>query len=841
LDRKENDINERRKRLSFPLWLAWISAAITSGSVMAQIDPTQEARVGFVTHYHEGSLDELNKTPVTAELADLIHWRMVGLDETNPHVQNMRVDFGHAENWLALLDQGGRSGYPIIDTSLYHSTIPWRREMSGRANQNLVGVDGNVWNFSSLHSPIFRESVFSYIDQFTEWFRSNDTRGLVPGYLNGAEWFYPGSLDYNPLALEAFRNWLEQKYGSLSECNRAWGSEYGTWKDVIPPRPFVIGGYHFSEPTFALDVGVDASFAHIPIPVQPGCRYMVSTMVSGEGVGLRSAGFHLAWLDGSGRLITISGVHGEMNERGQLLIHGVVQAPANAVTVILHCKLLAWGQATFWNPECRDGETGLLLTTREVLSWEHQSYLGRSAAKSRIEGKDLLLTLEAQSPEPVQTHTVLALEDWVVFSYEAMATWLNDCAKRIRAGDPDREISSYVGFVFAQKAQWDHAMVNQRLDISLMNTPDIDVNGIQMCIAGNDFTWATHVVDMARKYGKPVRATDLIDFPYGLYSGFEPIYRGTMACVQHGLSQVFWYGWKGVPDYSFLQRMTTVDRDRLVLDTRQAIAATKEYRPVIRAAQLMPLMSYSVADEGGYKGDMLDHGGFYDLVLDAGIMVDVWTPYEIEKREENPLLAYEVLFLSDCPVLPREVHSRLTRFVEEGGTILGSGRLPEMDLRGEPFETSLASSNRVHVLGDRMGRQYWGRLRREQVYGNTPPVLVEAPDLSRVPEHRRILRERVRNALARLEDADRLSLIHNHGDVHASLLQSEDRDQTLLFLVHKAPGRCHHVDLRPQALPSFSSAEAWCDFDRRHPCDVLEQGILRTPDFAHVCLVTLSP
>ncbi len=164
-----------------------------------------EAPVGFVTHYHEGSLEELSDTPVTAELADLIHWRMVDLDEENARVEDLHVDFSNAEGWLPMLRETGRKGYPIIDTAMYHSTTQWRREMTARENENMVGADGRDWDFSSLHSPVFRESVFAYIEQFTDWFRQHDTEGLVPGYLNGAEWFYPGSLDYSPMALAAFR------------------------------------------------------------------------------------------------------------------------------------------------------------------------------------------------------------------------------------------------------------------------------------------------------------------------------------------------------------------------------------------------------------------------------------------------------------------------------------------------------------------------------------------------------------------------------------------------------------------------------------------------------------
>jgi hypothetical protein len=813
---------------------------IASSPAFSQIENSPEEPVGFVTHYHEGDLDNLAEVPVTAELADLIHWRMVGLDEANPSIDAMRVDFSNAAGWLPMLRGAGRKGYPIIDTAIHHSSIPWRQEMTRRVDQNLVGADGKVWNFSSLHSPVFRESVFNYIEQFTAWFKEHDKEGLVPGYLNGAEWFYPGSMDYSPMALEAFYSWLQDKYETLDALNDAWGQRYANWSDAQPPRPANIGGFHANEPTFALGTGADASYAFKVVPVTPGKRYTASATVSGDGAAARFAGFHFAWLDSAGNLITVSAAQGDGNDAGTYQLQGNVLAPSNAASVILHCKLLAWGEVTFRNPTMTESASDVVLTNRDAAAWSHHAYTGESEASAAMEEGELLLTLKVSGSNVLSGNVALMLEDWITFSFEAMAQWLNICAKHIRNCDPDREISSYVGFVFAQQAQWDYAMVNQRLDISLMNTPDIDVNGIQMCIAGRDYTWATHVVDTARKYGKPIRSTDLIDFPYGLYSGFEAIYRGTLAAVQHGMTQTFWYGWKGVPDYSFSQRMTTADRNRLVSDTRSAIEAVKGFKPYTNMALLMPIMSYSLADEGGYKGDMIDSGGLYHLLLDTGFTVDVWTPYEIENTGGNPLGKYDALFLSDCPVLPRAVYEKLTAFMDAGGALISSGRLPEKDLRGIPFDVKLAGKARVASLEEPIGRRYWGKLKREQVYGNTPPVLVEAPDPERTPELRRQLRQQVTDAVAQLEVSSPVAFAEDTGTVHVVPFRNESTGATLLFLVHKGEGRCHHVDLGLDATLPVAAAEAWCDFDSRRPCTLLEDNIVRTPDFAHACIINLK-
>ncbi len=163
--------------------------------------------VGFVTHFHLGSYEELAEAPVTAELCDLIHWRMVGLDEANPRVEDIRPDMTHAEEWLPILEATGRDGFPIIDTAVHHTNNPWRHAMTSALGESMLGAAGEERTFSSLHSPTFRESVFRYIDQMIPWFKEHDEARLVKGYFNGAEWFYPATLDFSPYAIAAFRGW----------------------------------------------------------------------------------------------------------------------------------------------------------------------------------------------------------------------------------------------------------------------------------------------------------------------------------------------------------------------------------------------------------------------------------------------------------------------------------------------------------------------------------------------------------------------------------------------------------------------------------------------------------
>jgi hypothetical protein len=791
--------------------------------------------VGFVTHFALGSYDELAKAPVIAELCDLIHWRLLDFDEANPQVENIVPDMAQAAEWLPILGESGRKGFPIIDTSMHHTMIPWRNAMTRELGEDMRDAAGNTRPFSSLHSPAFRASVNRYLDQMIAWFAEHDTQGSVPAYINGAEWFYPASLDFSPQAIAAFRDWLLAKYASLDALNAAWGAQFADWPAVDAPRFSPVGAWQAAEPTWTPDYILEAVMALDGLPVEAGQRYVISAEATGTGTAGEFAGLEVFWADANGTVTRIDAATAGEREPGSNLLEETVRAPAGAATARLRGSLWGPGTVMYRNPSMRELDTDKELASAKAEDWHLQSVSPDAQGTVTVENGGLVLRLEGTAGTPRFAHLSAALEDWTVFSHEAMAGWLDTCAQRIKRIDPTRPVSSYVGCVFGMQAMWDYGMMTQRLDISLANSSAIDINGIQMSIAGDDFTWATYLVDVARKYEKPIWGTDLVDFPYGHYSGFENIYRASLATVQHGIDGILWYCWRGVPDYSYFERLAEVDRNRLIRDTRSALDAVEGYAPVVRAAMLSPILAYSLADEGGQKGDMLDHGGLYHLLLDAGMAVDVVTPYEIARNAET-LNHYEMLFLSDCPVLPKEVYAALAKFIANGGKLITSGRIPQVDLKGDALQPALEGT--VISLSEKVGRPYWGRLHKAQVYGNTPAMLVEAPDPERTPESRRVLRQRLHDAVAEAGWVPPVVFADNLGATHAVPYHQVETGEWLLFLVHTDKGRSPQVSIQLNLGAAFTGGEAWCDFDRRHPV-VITGDMLTVPDFSHACIVRL--
>jgi hypothetical protein len=392
------------------------------------------------------------------------------------------------------------------------------------------------------------------------------------------------------------------------------------------------------------------------------------------------------------------------------------------------------------------------------------------------------------------------------------------------------------------------------LDISLANTPNIEINGIQTCIAGDDYTYATFPIDMARKYNKPINLTDMVDFPYGLYSGFDAIYKGCMASVQHGMDGLFAYCWyaKWPPAYNYYTHLTARENEILLTDTQNAIESLKNYQLNTKVAFLMPLMTFSLADENGRKGDNLDNFGLYHLVLDTGYMPDVITTYELEKGIIDSLSKYRVIFLPDCPVISPENNKTLIEYVQNGGTIISSGQLPEYDLAYKKLENGFSSKfkiskNGIELVGkgkvvninDKIGRSYMGKVRRWREAGNTPQVYMRL-DRSRKEKIRRdFVRNKFYERVKSTGFTPDVIIPSQKHSVHIATYKNEKTESDKVMFVNKGKRVKSLEVILSNRFSSRNKANAFVDFDKSYPVEINE-GVLRLPPFTTSIILTFE-
>ncbi|MFC4783366.1 beta-galactosidase [Nocardioides sp. MAHUQ-72] len=102
-------------------------------------------------------------------------------------------------------------------------------------------------------SPAFREAAARLCSRIVD--RYADHPAVVLWHVSN-EYGDHNHHCYCDVSAQSFRTWLEQRYGSLAELNRAWGTavwsqRYADWEDVLPPR--AVSYKSFANPTQQLD------------------------------------------------------------------------------------------------------------------------------------------------------------------------------------------------------------------------------------------------------------------------------------------------------------------------------------------------------------------------------------------------------------------------------------------------------------------------------------------------------------------------------------------------------------------------------------------------------------
>lgn len=99
----------------------------------------------------------------------------------------------------------------------------------------MVGVPACIWN------PEVRAHQAKVIEAVCQVSARHPT---TLGYVlaNEPHWgrFNVG---YGPYAVQAFHQWLTNKYGSIAQLNARWGTQIQSFEQVEPPRPFVEGTF----------------------------------------------------------------------------------------------------------------------------------------------------------------------------------------------------------------------------------------------------------------------------------------------------------------------------------------------------------------------------------------------------------------------------------------------------------------------------------------------------------------------------------------------------------------------------------------------------------------------
>lgn len=147
-------------------------------------------------------------------------------------------DFKWLDRIMGMLHEGGVRVNLATATA---SPPPWL----SHAHPEMLPVlaDGTrLWHGARQHycpsSPVYRSAAKALVEKMAEGYADHPALAM---WHVGNEFGCHVPACYCDVSAEAFRRWLEARYGSIEDLNRAWGTSfwsqhYSDWAEIIPPR-----------------------------------------------------------------------------------------------------------------------------------------------------------------------------------------------------------------------------------------------------------------------------------------------------------------------------------------------------------------------------------------------------------------------------------------------------------------------------------------------------------------------------------------------------------------------------------------------------------------------------
>lgn len=698
-----------------------------------------EPPVGFVCHYPfiDVGMEELPRSGASS----LIVRAVMGEIEK----EEGKFDFSTLDRQIAYAEGHGLNLVLLLECNPVYCP-PWLREKCRTAGELQRYADGRDYTDPSINSRIFAKARDEFIQRVVEYVKQRDTKRVITHYNPGAEWWFIHATRYNPLDIEGFRKWIEDKYASIYNLNNAWQSDYKSFDEIIPPRMDLLDYGHMSglSPILVDTRPQDCSWStrqSLAPRVIPGKTYVFSAWIKTENVIGRGAHLSTSWLtDSSDIPFHMDYSPGVDGTHGWQKISMRIKAPKNASRVWLLLKLAGFGTAVFDNAEfCEEGTKENLLLNPGLNegnetpdSWFFDNWVGEKSIKGeylKTGGRDNSPCVRITIPyNPSDTLPYKNLDsvmyDWSQFWYETAAQYIQNFAAVVKKLDPSRKTATYLTYAFAFPVEWDYVQANAVCPDELsMRARDIDVIGMQICSADGDPFRVTANLDLVRKYGKPMWAIDLLDWTRGVAIGYETNNKVVQAAIQHGAQGIFHYCWHGTPDYNFYPDMDMTEMNRMLSEARKSLKIVEGMEVKPSMAIIQPILSASPTDNEGFKNDYRSFYGWYKILQGMHITLDVVTFRELQDRAVD-LRKYDWVFVPDCAYIPSDVYIRLLKFVGWGGKLLTSGRFFQLEETGQTlkFDTKFLKS-KVTTIPD-YGKVYAGKMHRNTYAGNTPPLFI---------------------------------------------------------------------------------------------------------------------
>ena len=685
---------------------------------------SDEPLIGFVNHFPwiDKGMDDVPRSGSNA----VIFRAVSGIE-----AEEGKYDFSSIDRQIEFAEKNKLKIILLLEANPVYSPA-WVNEKCLAAGEMQLDFNGSPHTTPSMTSGIFKAWHDKFVRAVIEHVKQRDTTWVVIGYQPGAEWWYESGFHFNPAEIAAFREWLAAKYGSIDRLNTVWKSDYEGFDKVTPPKltGSELGAADRLSPFEpAEDIANDLSWSiHSDVPIEAGKEYVFRAKVRTKSVRGEGAFLQIAWRQGdNGTPIWTSNSDRLKGTGSWRQLEMIVTAPDRAKFAWLLLKLHGNGTVSFDdvffgekgseqnlapNPEFSQGTDAPDL-------WFFDNWTQSSLAQSRFEAGHLTIDMPRAQDKSEYGNIRAASYDWFTFGSEFLGDYIEGFCKLVKHADPSRLTVGYLTYAFAFPVEWDYTQhVGMALDVILPRLKHMDVIGMQICSADGDPVRITAAIDLARKYGKPVYAVDVIDFTSGVAVGYSAMDNVTKEAIRHGATGVFYYCWWGTPDYDYYTGMPLTDLEKMLTRGRRSAADAPS-----RVAIIQPILP-TVFASGPKDNDFRDFVGLYKVVTDSGVIPDIWALRELAEQRPDLRARYDVIFMPDCAYCLPEVPGILREFMKRGGKVVTSGRMPEVDHLGNKISARLDGA----VSLGSFGADYLAQVVRSTSAGNTPPLFRQMDD-----------------------------------------------------------------------------------------------------------------
>ena len=203
---------------------------------------------------------------------------------------------------------------------------------------------------------------------------------------------------------------------------------------------------------------------------------------------------------------------------------------------------------------------------------------------------------------------------------------------------------------------------------------------------------------------------------------------------------------------------------------------------------------------------------------------------------------YDLIFISDCPVLDNRVNQALIEYVKSGGILVGSGRPPLNDLAANRLAARLLSDRKIptdapamkavasptverlgkgmiYWISDKLGRSYWGKVRRDSLVTNTPPIYTRLDYSDEAGSLRRFIRQSVNGMIDSVRVKQPAKIDVSEGTIHLAIYRKPNsNNEMLLFLLHTGQGRSHSVPVTLDSSVKLKKRASLGGFRQKRRC-----------------------